>query len=544
MKRLSIALVVLVLLGAFLVAAACGSEEATTTTTAASTPVTTTPSTTAAASPDTTTSVSTDSTVAGAPKSGGTLRVILGPDLQNPGGLPWELWGPQTLITQFMMESLFFGTPSGEFEPGLAESYVLADDLTSITIKLRQGVTFHDGSDFNADVCKWNLERWMEAGQAPSFKTVTVVDLYTVKVDFSSWSNLNLVGLRDGLWMVSKANYEKNGEEYARSNPCGTGPFVFKSFENAVKMEMTKNPNYWQDGRPYLDGVEILFVTDEQTKSAMLQAGEADCIGNQGLNKSAKDLQAAGFIVEGYLPDVWAIQPDAGNADSPFKDQKVREAVEYAIDREALADAFGYGFWTAVNQIPGPDATTYNANPALVRNYDPEKAKQLLTEAGYPNGFKTTLLMLMFANQDEGVAVQAMLGDVGIQAELVIPEGPIKFNEASNTMHNILAWSPVDATNGSWNYGFWNLFMFEGSGNQNWLRSPEWVALYDKSLASPTEDPALAKAVTDQMTKEASVIPVARAGNGWAHATYVKDGGWFSRSFAPWIRSWNVWLDK
>jgi peptide/nickel transport system substrate-binding protein len=544
MKKLSLMLALLVVLAACLGAAACGGEESSTTTAAPATDTTAPPTTAPPATTATTAPASTDTTAAAGPKSGGTLRVILSPDLQNAGGLPWELWGPQMMAGQFMLESLFIGTKSGELEPGLAESYELAPDMMSMTIKLKQGIKFHDGSDFNADVVKWNLEHYMKAGMAPSFKTVTVVDPYTVKIDYNFWSNTNLVSIRDGLWIISQANYEKNGEEYARNNPCGTGPFVFKSYENAVNMEMTRNPNYWQQGKPYLDAVEILFVADYMTQGTMLQAGEADVIGNQGLNKSAKDLKDAGFVIETYLPECWAIQPDAGNADSPYKDQKVREAVEYAIDRQALADAFGYGFWTAVNQIPGPDATIYNQNPPLVRNYDPAKAKQLLAEAGYPDGFKTSLVMLQFANKDQVVAVQAMLAEVGIDAELVIPEGPIKFNEATNTMHNILPWSPVDALSGSWNQGFWYSFMFEGSGNKNWLRSAEWVKLYEASRAAPKEDPALCQAVTDQWTKEASVIPVTRGGNGWAHATYVMDGGWFSRSFSPWIRPWNIWLDK
>jgi len=544
MKRVSIVLVLLLLFTTGLVAVGCGDDEAAPSTTAGPTETTSAPATTAPASTDTTAPASTETTAAAGPKSGGTLRVILSPDLQNAGGLPWELWGPQMMAGQFMLESLFVGTPKGDFEPGLAKSYELADDLMSITIKLNEGIKFHDGSDFNADVVKWNFEHYMAAGMAPSFKTVTVVDPYTVKVDFVFWANTNLVSLRDGFWIVSKENYEKNGEEYARANPCGTGPFKFVSFQNAVNMKMVKNEAYWQEGKPYLDEVEILFVADYMTQAAMLQAGEADCIGNQGLNKSAKDLQDAGFVIETFLPECWALQPDAGNADSPYADQRVREAVEYAIDREALAEAFGYGFWEAVDQIPGPDASIYNPNPPLVRNYDPAKAKQLLAEAGYADGFKTTLLSFQFANQDQVVATQAMLAEVGIDAEIVIPEGPIKFNEATNTMHNILPWSPVDALSGSWNQGFWYSFMFEGSGNANWLRSDEWVALYEKSRAAPKEDIELCRAVTDQWTKEASVIPVTRAGNGWAHATYVMDGGWFSRSFSPWIRPWNIWLDK
>lgn len=514
MKRLSILVALLTLMSACFLAVGCGDEE--TTTTAAPTETTAAPSDTTAA-PETTTTAA-----AAGPKTGGTLRVLLPPDLQNAGGLPWELWGGQMMSLQFAFESLFLGSPSGDFEPWLAESYELAPDMMSVTIKLKEGVKFHDGSDFNAEVVKWNVEKHIAAGTQPSFKAASVVDPYTVKIDFNYWANTNLLGLRDGLWMISMENYEKNGEDYARANPCGTGPFKFVSFENGVKMELAKNENYWQEGLPYLDGVQLLYVPDYMTMATMLQAGEADVIGNQNLNKSAKDLQDAGFVIETFLTTAWALQPDAGNPDSPYADQRVREAVEYAIDREALAEAFSYGFWEPVNQIPGPDTPAYNPNPPLVRSYDPEKAKQLLAGAGYPDGFDTTIVMLQFANKDQVVATQAMLAEVGIRAELVIPEGPIKFNEATNTMHNILPWSPVDALSGSWNQGFWYSFMFEGSGNKNWLRSPEWVELYEKSLAAPKEDPELVRAVTDQWTKEASVIPVTREGNGWAHATYVR----------------------
>jgi peptide/nickel transport system substrate-binding protein len=539
MKRLSIVLVLLMLLTVGLIAAGCGGDDETTTT-AAPTETTAAPTETTTAPAETTTSAP----AAGEPKTGGTVRVILGPDLQNAGGLPWELWGPQMMAGQFMLESLFMGSPEGEFVPWLAKSYELADDLMSATVVLNEGIKFHDGSDFNAESCAWNLQKYMEGGQAASFKSVEVVDPYTIKITFSYWANTNLLILRDGGWMISMESYETNGEEYARNNPVGTGPFKFVSFQNQVNMVMEKNPDYWVEGKPYLDGVEILFVADVMTQAAMLQAGEADVIGNQGLNKQASDLQAAGFVIETSLPECWAITPDAGNDDSPYKVQQVREAVEYALDREGLAEAFGYGFWEAALQIPGPDSYAYREDFELTRDYDPEKAKQLLAEGGYPDGFKTTILSHPFANQDAVVAVQAMLAEVGIDAEIRIPEGPVKYNEENNTLHNILAWQPVDALSGSWNQGFWYSFMWDGSGNANWLRSPEWVELYEASRATPTEDVELVRAVINQWHKEASVIPVTRAGNGWARGDYVMDGGWFSRSFSPWIKPWDMWLDQ
>ncbi len=166
MKRLSILLALLMLVTIGLVAVGCGGDDTATTTTAMQAS-----STTAAVSTDTTAVAETTTTVAAGPKTGGTLRVILGPDIQNAGGLPWELWGSQMMAGQFMLESLFVGTPTGEFEPGLAKSYELADDLMSITIELNQGIKFHDGSDFNADVVKWNFEKYMAAGMAPTLQS-------------------------------------------------------------------------------------------------------------------------------------------------------------------------------------------------------------------------------------------------------------------------------------------------------------------------------------------------------------------------------------
>jgi len=241
MRRLSIAVLLLVLLTAC-VAAGCGTSGNTTSTAAvtssSATALTTssTVSSTASTGPETTAGDTSSTAAAEQPKYGGTARILMQPLIQNACGLPWELWGPHFVFDQFAMDPLFLGNAKGEMVPWLAKSYELAADKMSVTIVLNQGIKFHDGSDLNADVVKWNLDQYMAAGVVVNWKSIEVVDPYTVKIDFSTWTNINLAQLQNGCWIISKDNYDKNGKDYARDHPCGTGPFVFVSYQNNVKM--------------------------------------------------------------------------------------------------------------------------------------------------------------------------------------------------------------------------------------------------------------------------------------------------------------------
>ena len=140
--------------------------------------------------------------------------------------------------------------------PNLASSWKIADDKRSITFSLRKGVKFHDGSDFNAEAVKYNIKL---CEKHPSFSDVIGVDVlddYTVLIKFknitgSLWSYFSISPGE----IQSPAALEKNGREWTKLNPVGTGPFLFKSFVRDVSLEYVKNPNYWQKGKPYLDGV-------------------------------------------------------------------------------------------------------------------------------------------------------------------------------------------------------------------------------------------------------------------------------------------------
>ena len=130
--------------------------------------------------------------------------------------------------------------------------------MKSITFNLRKGVKFHDGSDFNAEVAKWNLDNMIkaEASAFASWASVDIIDDYTIRVNFTKWQSTLPMSFAEGNpWapMVSKAAFEKNGLEWMRANPVGTGPFKFESFQLDASLKVVRNPDYWIKGKPYLD---------------------------------------------------------------------------------------------------------------------------------------------------------------------------------------------------------------------------------------------------------------------------------------------------
>ena len=316
------------------------------------------------------------------------------------------------------LETLVREDSSLKLQPWLATSWEIAPDRKSITFKLRQGVKFHDGSDLNAEAVKFNLDAVMAAKQAPTkyWSSIDAVDNYTVRINLTKWENSILPGLAShptGM-IVSATAVKKNGKDWAKLNPVGTGPFKLVKFTPDVLLEYTKFTDYWQKDKPYLDGIKFISTANTQAALLAFQAGEGDVITTFD-SKIMGDLKAMGAQMV-YKPDgVLCLNPDSASPDSPFANKKVREALEYAIDREAIGKALGYGFYNAHNQWPLAGGNGYI--PDLpVRNYDPVKAKQLLTEAGYPNGFKCRIGTNIYPQHSE--AIQAYLKKAGIDASI------------------------------------------------------------------------------------------------------------------------------
>ncbi len=562
MKKVFVLVTILLICASFIIGCSSQATTTSTTTSTSTTSTTTTAPTTTTSAPSTTTTapVSTTtkpttpsqtttsqpptSTTAAGVKTGGTLKIILIAGPQNAGGLPAEVFGPDATSYQFVMEPLLHGDNKGAVSPWLAESYKVADDLKSVTFTLRKGVKFHDGTDFNAQAAKWNLDQQIQAKTQPYWASVDVIDDYTIRVNFTRWANTNLNTFADGnaSWMISPTAYQKNGKDWARSNPVGTGPFKFASFEKDVSYKVVRNPDYWQKGKPYLDGIQILYVADPLTQKATILSGGADMLEIEP-GQNVIDLKAQGFDYVGGLITTYCLLPDSGHPSSPYANQQVREAVEYAVDREAIAKAFSYGLWTAAYQIPAPANAVYNPNFNLGRKFDPAKAKDLLTAAGSPKGFKTTLLGNPAMPRSFVAAVQSYLTAVNINAEVTYPANMGGFIEGSNSLNNVLVLQPVMA---SPNYNSTMTSLISGKEsfwNHNFAPSPEYFKLRDASLFAPAYDVNLVRAATDQLIKEAAAVPFAEAGLGWIAAPYVK-ANWTQRDTTEDLKSEDIWLDK
>jgi ABC-type transport system substrate-binding protein len=219
---------------------------------------------------------------------------------------------------------------------------------------------------------------------------------------------------------VSKAYVEKNGVEAARWKPIGTGPFIMESFERDAKLVYKRNPNYWDPGKPYVDGVTMTVIADATVRKLAYQKGDIDRLAVAG-GLDASEMQKAGYEMKTQAGGTFVLVPDTANANSPWSNVNVRLAASYALDRDALAKGLGLGFLLPAYQLyPGyPD--TAIPNLALTK-YDTVKAKQLLTQAGYPSGFKTTIYgFTRIVPTDYITAVAGYLRAVGIDITIDIP---------------------------------------------------------------------------------------------------------------------------
>jgi ABC-type transport system substrate-binding protein len=318
----------------------------------------------------------------------------------------------------------------------LATDYKIAPDYSSVTFTLKQGIKFHDGTDFNAQAVKYNLDLYNK-GTSDTLRfisTVDVIDNYTVKVNMSrsqSGFMLNFAG-RPGA-MESPTALAANPKEYFLTHTVGTGPFQLTANVRDSHVDFGKVTNYYQQGKPYLDGISWLAVANSTTALMSFKAGEAQAI----LYPAEKDragLAADGdTFIKGFGP-CFTMLMDGGNASSPFSNLKVRQAVAYAMDKKSITDGLGYGYWTPLNQFSYPGNYAYNPD-IKGYNFDVAKAKQMLTEAGFPNGFKTTIYGSGTAGYNE--LIQGWLKDIGITADITL-----------GTMANVAEWTQKGFTNG------------------------------------------------------------------------------------------------
>ncbi|HWU40704.1 MAG TPA: ABC transporter substrate-binding protein, partial [Candidatus Acidoferrum sp.] len=308
--------------------------------------------------------------------------------------------------------------------PDLATRWTQSADGLTWTFFLRKGVRFHDGTPCNAEAVKYTFDRFLGAEKPlraslhePIIKRVEVVDAYTVrftlKVPFSFFLN-NLAHSASAI--VSPAAHRRWGKDLTL-HPVGTGPFKFVEWARGDHLTLGRNEDYYE-GRPHLERIVVKTVQEDSARVLGLEAGDYDLIVRIPPEEVPR-LMREGRIRIYAEQSNRTLRIGINTSKKPFDDMRVRQALNYAVDKEAIVRNIYQGLAMVIPTMVGP----LNAGYAPVKGYpyDPAKAKQLLTEAGYGSGFKTTLWTpkgRFLKDFELAQAVQQQLGAIGIDVKL------------------------------------------------------------------------------------------------------------------------------
>jgi len=320
-----------------------------------------------------------------------------------------------------------------QVEPALAESWSISDDGLTYTFKLRSGVSFHDGSALDAAAVKFNFDRMLDeshpfhdTGPFPLSFFFSAIDgvaapdadtvVFTLKEPYAPF--LSNLAYPTGL-IVSPQAVREHGADFGR-NPSGTGPFRFAEWQSNAKVVVVRNEGYW-GGAPSLEALIFRPITDANTRVAEMLSGGLDLMVEVPPDNVAQFATDDAFTVyEQAGPHVWFLILNA--KEGPMADKRVRQAVNYAIDKKALVDNVLQGT-AAVAAGPTPPAFAWAYNDSLQPYpHDPDKARELIAAAGH-EGAKLTFYVTeggsgMLDPVPMGAAIQADLAEVGLQVEI------------------------------------------------------------------------------------------------------------------------------
>jgi len=319
---------------------------------------------------------------------------------------------------------------SGALVPMLAESWTFPDPNT-IEFKLRQGVFFHNGEPFNAASVKFSIDRLLDpelksplaGGWPKAYQSVEVVDDNTVRFHLSAPDATIFDALALSASMVPPVYYSQNTEDFLAANPVGTGPFMFVEAVRDDHTTLARNPNYWgvdtYKGTPLVQTVMFRPVPDAGTRVADLLTGTADMI----FDVSPDDLDTLrarageGFqVVAGNAAKLQFVEFMPKKATDPLADRRVRQALNLAVDVNAIIDNLFKGLGTRQSSPIMTGALGYDPSvPAY--EYNPTYARQLLADAGYPNGFSASMDLASSDNPAEALAVAGQLHQVGVEVQ-------------------------------------------------------------------------------------------------------------------------------
>jgi len=522
----------------------------------ATSPVAATTSAPTVSSPATTSAPASSAT----PVQGGIFRGIVtaGPAMMSYRGQ----MGPNDATyvmpaVEFLVEPYVDEAGNRGWIPFLAESYKIDPEAKTFTFNLRKGVKFHDGSTMNADVVKWNFQQQIDSGwlqDADKVVSIDTPDDYTVIIHFSQYSNQYEFNwgwtaiYSKQAWMQATGGdattTNEKGIAWAVDHVVGTGPFKLKEYKRDVSISWEKFDDYWQPGKPYLDGLEFRIITESTTASSLLQAGQVDGWFQGSAAQDWKELSAKGFVVKNYWPGLpQAIFPNTTNPDSKWQDIRLREALEYALDKPTITQTLGLGYYKPSTQI-APSTEWGYIQDLPVRGYDPQKARQLLADAGYPDGLPVPLLIQNVpANVDAGEALKTYLDAAGFQVTLDIADAGRFYGSVFGT-----GWDDLVQMFYGMDVNYLATYMSWISSDPktnlaSFQRTPEQIAM-DKEAVT-IADVAGQKAMTEKLCRylyeQARLVPL-----WWVPATYVIHPyvhiEYYRHGFIRWDTE-NMWMD-
>lgn len=355
-------------------------------------------------------------------REGGDLSIAIGSDPESLDPAKAQS-SPAAMVMIHSIENLFDMTPEGEIVPELAKDYDISEDGREFEIYLREGIRFHNGEYFDAEVVKFNLERLLDEVSPFAFlidqiSEIEVVDDYTVRIQTEEpfaplITNLSSHGF---MGMVSPRAVEEYGEDFS-ANPVGTGPFEFVEWTRGEEIVLKRNEDYWGDNA-YLDTVTFKIIPEDASRVVQVETGEVDAamfVPPRERNRLL-EVEDINIVEESSLRTIYT---GLNTKIEPLDDARVRRALNYAVNNQAIVEEIMQGAGRPSDAPVAPGTFGYAAQDRY--DYDPEKAEKLLAEAGYEDGFETTLhhpVGRYMMDETIAEAIQGQLAEVGVEVEL------------------------------------------------------------------------------------------------------------------------------
>ncbi|MGZ7441965.1 ABC transporter substrate-binding protein [Paenibacillus sp. TH7-28] len=322
-----------------------------------------------------------------------------------------------------VFESLVSFDSNGKIIDWLAKSHNVSDDGLTYTFVLRDGLKFSNGTDVTAEDAVFSLKRHLEVGGplaiAAKVDSVKAQDDHTLVITLKEPYTPFISELSNFSNGIIPNNFGGVSEEEFLKHPVGTGPFVVEKLDPAGDVTFTKNPYYWQEGKPYIDKLVYKLIQDDSQAINQLKAGEVDAIESLALQNANEIKQGPDTAV--LTNGSWVTEQLFFNTlDKHFSDVHVRRALALALDREGLTNALTFGYAKPANSLL-PTAIPYNANDTIKPlNFDLTAAKKELAKSAFPNGFTTKLLVASgnSTRAQEAQIIQAAGKEIGINIEI------------------------------------------------------------------------------------------------------------------------------